>query len=393
MNAVYSTTDFGIAGAWLAEYTLGALGARVVLFDGQGRLSQWDRTAPVLLGLSERELGGRTLHDDRIAAVWRDGSRVTAQDDPVAAVLRTGETSIDVTIGLRSSGSTTWHSVTLLPIFGVDHRPRAVLASFVEVTERVTVRTSHASWHLALRAMLQTALPAIILTDRDGQMLEWNDQVPELTDRTDVELLGCHFADVCDVDVNWLWAHLDAADGACIDGMTWLLRRRGGEIPVQGRFTAIDHPELGRVAMAQLLPPVDSAPLHDDPRAIGTAVFERSLVPMVLITASGTIVDANPAAATLLQRPRQLLIGCDALDHLDGIEREQFRRAIALAAAGPRAVSAGRCTGPGAPRPEVTVVVSATSVDAPSRRLLVQLVDDAGADLADVHPLGGRPVG
>ncbi len=395
MDAVHTTTEFGIGGAWLAEYTLAAIGAGVVLFDAGGQAAQWDRTAPALLGVTEQELAGRALHDDAIATIWQHGARVSADDDPVAAVLESGETSSGLTIGVPGpSGSHVWRSLSLLPVFGVDHRPRAVLASFVDVSATIDSRSTSTAWHLAMRSMMQAGLPAILLVNRRGEILEWNEQVLRLTDRTEVELLGCRFADVCDVDVEWLWTELDASDNGGVEGMTWVLHRLDREIAVHGRFSSFEHPELGTVAMAQLLAPSSVEPTEQGSQtATGSAIFERSLVAMLMITDTGTIVDANPRAASVLRRPRSALVGDSALAHFDGVAAQDLHQAIAHAKVNPEPIAAGRCAAGsiGERGDEMTVFVSSTSMDAPTPLLLVQLLGTVGHHVPPVPPFGGRP--
>ncbi len=396
MDTVHTTTEFGIGGAWLAEYTLASIGAGVVLFDASGHAAQWDPTAPALLCVTEQELAGRALHDDGIAAIWQQGDRLTVDDDPVAAVLESGETMTGITIGVvDDNGSRRWRSVVLLPVFGIDHRPRAVLASFVDVSATIESRTTSSAWHLAMRSMLQAGLPAIILVNRRGEILEWNEQVLDLTDRTEVELLGCRFADVCDVDVEWLWTELDGTDGGGVEGMTWMLHRLDREIAVHGRFSALDHPDYGTVAMAQLLAPTGGETADDGPERRGaSAVFERSLVPMLMITDTGTIVDANPSASSMLCQPRSALVGGAALAHFGGIAPDDLHRAIAHARVSPEPISVGRCaTRAGGGRvSELTVFVSSTALDAPSPLLLVQLLGVTEPDTPPALPFGGRPL-
>lgn len=340
MDAFHGT-DFGIGGAWLAEYTLRSIGAGVIVFDAAGHASQWDGDGPRLLGVPAHELAGRALHDELIGAEWLHGGRVTRDDDPVLDVLASGETACGHTIRVtETDGAVAWRSLTLLPIFGIDRTPRAVLVSIVDATETTRARATTTSWHLALRAMMNANVAATVLLDRRGDVLECNDQLYELTGRTEIELLDCRFTDVCDVDVEWLWNELDAADDAGIQGPTWLLRADRGEIAVHGRFSVLDHPDHGRVAMAQLLPPTDDRPT---PQSTAGAAFERSLIPMLVVTDTAVVVDANPAAETELGVVRAELAGEPVVARLVGLEPQALHQA--LGADLPRnAVEAGRCT-------------------------------------------------
>lgn len=343
MDAFHSI-EFAIGGSWLAEYTLRAVGAGVVVFDATGCATQWDESGPRLLGVSDRQLAGRALHDEVIGAEWLHGWRVTPDDDPVLGVLVSGETTSGHLIRVTDTdGVAAWRSLTLLPVFGVDRAPRAVLASIVDATAATEARSATTSWHLALRAMMRAGVAATVLLDRHGEILECNDQLYELTGRTELELLACRFTDVCDVDVDWLWNELDAADDSGVHGPTWLLRAGRDEIAVHGWFSVLDHPDLGRVAMAQLLPPsgADDRPVQPTP---GGAAFERSLVPMLVVTDMGVVVDANPAAETEIGMARAHLAGEPVLVGLVGLERQALHQAIGDAELLRDAVEAGSCT-------------------------------------------------
>lgn len=386
MDAIHTTTDFGIAGPWLAEYTLTAVGAGVVLFDANGRIVQWDRHASELLGVSEQDLAGRALHDDAIGAFWHDRSRLTPADDPVADVLTSGVTTSGLTIGVAAAKqpATRWLTLNLLPVFGVDHAPRAVFASLVDGTATVEARSDTTAWHMALRSVTRSAIAAVILLDRHGEILEWNEQVISLSGLNEIDLISAKFSDVCDVDVDWLWRELDDADAGGVEGVTFVAHRLDREIAVHGRFSVLDHPEYGQVAMAQLLPPREgTAEAQPD---TGVNVFERSVVPMLVLTDSGTIVDANPAAVALLERTRTTLIGDPAICHLGGLASDDLHRAIADAKVLPVPIDAGRCVDRRATGRDLSVMVSTTMSDSPSALLLVQLIGGLTPQVRDEHP-------
>ncbi len=393
MDAMHSTTDFGIGGPWLAEYTLASIGAGVMLFDMTGHVVQWDRPAAELLGIREQDLAGCALHGDVIGTVWQDGSRITPADDPVRDVLDSGRTSSGLTIGVPADGelATRWLTLNLLPVFGVDQAPRAVLASLVDVSDKIEARSTETAWHMALRSIIRAGIVAIVLLDPAGEILEWNEHVLGLADRNEVDLISSKFSDVCDVDVDWLWSQLEGADAGSVEGLTWVTHRLGREIAVHGRFTKLDHPTYGRTVMAQLMAPTDGL-VNEEPSPTGTGstMFQRSVVPMLMVTDSGTIVDANASAASLLQRPRTSLFGEPAICHLGGLASDDFQRALSEANVRPDPVAAGRCvdrrTGGGG---EMSVVISATISDSPASLLLVQLIGGLRFATDGVRPHDG----
>lgn len=382
----FNTTEFGIGGSWLAEYTLTAIGAGLVVFDGTGRATQWDQHGPRLLGVTEEQLAGRALHDADIGTEWQHGARITSDDDPVLAVLESGESACGRIIRVVDlEGAVTWRSLNLVPVFGIDRAPRAVLASVTDMTAVIEARTANTSWHLALRAIVRAGVGATVLIDRSGEILECNDQLLELTGRTELELLSCRFTDVCDVDVDWLWTELEDADDEGVQGPTWLLRSNGHEMSVRGRFSLLDHPALGRVAMAQLLPPGDSGGCPSGRSTCGAA-FERSIVPMLVVTDAGLVVDANPAAANELGGARSQLAGEPAVVRLPGLDPSALRQAIGNASLAREPVTAGTCRVAG---DDMQVFVSSLP-DMPEL-FLVQLLTSVSSR-PSTRPPEGRPV-
>ncbi|MFT4773503.1 MAG: PAS domain S-box-containing protein, partial [Ilumatobacter sp.] len=133
MTDVCSTTEFGIGGAWLAEYTLETLGAGVLYFDRQAEIVQWNVVAARLLGVTEELLAGRGIDDPRWQATRANGDRLSEDDNPVRLVLDSGESNSSECIAVLNDGRMEWLRITALPIYGPGRQVRGVLASLVPV--------------------------------------------------------------------------------------------------------------------------------------------------------------------------------------------------------------------------------------------------------------------
>jgi PAS domain S-box-containing protein len=388
MEPTHTSPEFGIGGAWLAEYTLTALDAGVLVFDGTARAVQWNRRAAQLLGVTEAELAGRSLADATLGLTHVGGRPVDMASDPVRRALLTGEPERRVEIGVeRSPGAVTWCAATFLPVYGPDRWPRAVLASLTEVAG---VRlTGDAAWQLVARAVVRSGIAASILVDADGSVVEWNDRLLDLTGRTDVDLMDAHVDDVCDVDLGWVRDQLGTGLDH-VDGTTWVVRSDGTEHPVVGRFARLEWPNTTDGLLIQL---VDPNELLDREAAMRRQadmhVFAHADTPMLLVDDDGVVVDTNHAALELLGQGKPVVTGHRLTEHLVGLDLDRLRECVLDA----------RVTGVRVPLgtfvvrdhdgldPVVTASVTSMSVPgAPSPYLFVQLVGSSRTTTPDRRP-------
>jgi two-component system, cell cycle sensor histidine kinase and response regulator CckA len=110
----------------------------VVLQDAQGEILTCNHSAEVILGLTEAEMTGLTSCDPRWQAIHEDGTPFPGETHPPMVSLRTGKPCVDVTMGVRSAdGTLRWLLVNAQPlIMPGSTQPYAVVASFVDITER-----------------------------------------------------------------------------------------------------------------------------------------------------------------------------------------------------------------------------------------------------------------
>jgi len=391
MENVYTSMAFGISGSWLAEYTLTAVGAGVLLFDSAGRVTQWNVAGPDLLGVSEEVLGGCGLADDVLELRWSDGVRICEDDDPVQRVLSTGDLASDLTIAISRQGQPSkWLTLNLMPIFGVDREPRAVLASVLEGTRELEAMDPTASSRSTSWAMFHDALTANLLLDRSGVIVEWNEQALRLLRRTNADMIGCRLADVCDIDTEWLWETVENFDGDGIDGETWALPYGADEVSVHGRFSTIDWPDLGQGLMVQLIGPLNSAGFEALDSS-DKSLLQQVVLPLMVITDQGEIVDANVRATELLGQPRRDLLGKHVLKFLGGLGEDKFRLRGAIAQASHEPVPLGRCIVGGNGSAAIPAMVFLSSVDSesPSSTFLVQMVESDSSHLIHARQSDG----
>ncbi len=256
MSRAYTSIDFGLGGPGLAEYTLTALGAAVVLFDGEARIKQWNAAAGAMLGLPERELAGHRLSDDELALVDPDLEPITEITDPVRSVAADGEPVMGVVIGVRGGDEgLQWRMLNLVPVVGPGRAPRSVLVSICDVTDTFRARSRVADWQWMAHTLLRQSVSAALVVDRDGTILEWNDRALVLVGRSDADVIGSNLAEVCDLDLEWVWNELHQVGDSSLEGVTFVPRPDRSELAVFGRFTLAHWPGFGEVVFVQLLDP------------------------------------------------------------------------------------------------------------------------------------------
>lgn len=374
--SVVSSTEFGIGGSWLAEYTLDSLQAGVVLFDQGCRITQWNHTAARILGRSEEALAGRALHDQVFDPIAVDRTPVNRANNPVATALETGEAVQDSLIGVRHGrGDRIWLSVTALPVYGPDGCARAALTSIRDVTSEIEAHRLAYTAAIEAHAAFDRSVAGQLVFDRDGTLTRWNARLTGMTGWDDPALSGAHVTTVFDVDLSWLWSALETEDGA-VEGPMWVHAADGTDVPCYASFSYIGD-EHEPAVTAQVV----------DPSAIATVcsmgrlpdMFEHVRTPLLAMDDDGVVIGVNRATVELVGLGADAVTGRRLSDLLTGLVETDLAAAIHSTSSATPARPVGRATvGPRA----VTVDLFISRLDdaAPERNLLVQLDAVPGAD-------------
>ncbi len=380
MSTAYTSTDFGIAGAWLAEYTLDALGAGVVVFDSFAHMMQWNDRAPMILGLEPESMSGCGLADLGWDVTDASGLRIPVGRCPVSDVLRTGETVATIVHVPQPDGGRRAIAMRILPVFSHAGYTRGALASVVPLDgaglDHVHRPRSADHW-----ASFEYSLLARIVVDPIGRVLDWNRQLLALSGYDDLSVADRRFEDICNLDLAWMWSALEVANGEPMEG--WIsVRPADGSpmVPVFGHFRLVSSPEAGPAMSIELIDPSElQRPNERTVTLLGTEVFSAAAVPMLAITDGGEIIEANDAAGDLLgQAPAQLRQEPIArfVDRLAGGE---LRTHVVAARRSPTTVDAGTSPVRGAGGAELTadVLIRALRDGVRWPVLLVQLIPTA----------------
>ena len=110
----------------------------VILMDADGKIGASNPSAVRILGLNMDQLAELSPFDPRRRTIREDGLPFPIESRPAWITLQTGEPCHDVIMGVhKPDGSLTWLSINSQPLYRHDgDKPYAVVASFVDITER-----------------------------------------------------------------------------------------------------------------------------------------------------------------------------------------------------------------------------------------------------------------
>jgi PAS domain-containing protein len=342
MSTAYTSTDFGIAGAWLAEYTLDALGAGIVVFDSFGHMMQWNDRAPTILALEVESMSGRSLGDPAWCVTDANDLPIPPGRCPVSDVLRTGESvATTIRVPLRDGGRRSV-AMRVLPVFSHAGYTRGAIASLV-VRDAIDVERGYQSRNADHWASFEYSLLARLVVDPIGRIVDWNRQLLALTGYDDLSVAEKRFEQICNLDLAWMWSSLEVANGEPMEG--WISVRpadTGPMIPVFGHFRLVLDADAGPVMSIELLDPTElQRPADRQVSLLGTEVFAAAAVPMLAITDTGDIVDANEAAGSLIGTPAAQLRQEPISRFVDGLDSTALRDLVITARRAPATVDAG----------------------------------------------------
>ncbi len=106
--------------------------------DASGAIVLWNESAERILGLTPDQISGRTPTNPFWRSIHEDGSLYSADDHPTTRALATGDRQAATTMGVHlPDGTTRWLEVNASPLCDEDGEARNVVASFVDITDRL----------------------------------------------------------------------------------------------------------------------------------------------------------------------------------------------------------------------------------------------------------------
>ncbi|MGZ6317424.1 MAG: diguanylate cyclase [Anaerolineales bacterium] len=115
-----------------------ALFEGIILMDANGMIQAANASAERILGLTMEQLTRSTSFEPRWQTLHEDGSPLPGETHPAWVTLQTGQPCHEVIMGVHKlDGSLIWLSINSRPLYRPgDTSPYAVVASFVDITER-----------------------------------------------------------------------------------------------------------------------------------------------------------------------------------------------------------------------------------------------------------------
>ena len=236
----------------LYESVLASLVEGIAAQDLAGKVVAFNASALRILGLTAKQLTGRTSLDPSWAAVHADGTPFPGEQHPAMVTLRTGEPVLGVLMGVRlPGGSTRWISVNTQPLRDGHSGPlQGVVSSFQDITARRTHEAAIRASEARFRGLSAQAPVGIFLAGPDGEFQYVNETWTEITGVVPEAALGRGWAEAVDRDdrdrVLEAWAQSIGSGEAYSDEFRF--RRPDGEVRWVLATARILSDDMGRVS-------------------------------------------------------------------------------------------------------------------------------------------------
>lgn len=124
-------------GVDLQEF-LDRIDAAVAIFDAEGGIQILNRSGARLLAVDSEEARGQSTYDGWVV-LDEQGSIIPTHLRPIPRVLATGQPVLKQVFGivLKESGQRVWGEFSAQPIFGTEGKVRYVIATFIDLNERM----------------------------------------------------------------------------------------------------------------------------------------------------------------------------------------------------------------------------------------------------------------
>jgi PAS domain S-box-containing protein len=151
----------------------------IVILGPDGRLIQTNPVADELLGLEENEGVGKTLADPKWRFLREDGTSMPVEEYPASRVISTGAELRESVLGVERGGpdDLRWVLVNAIPRKAKDGSIIEILATFMDITERMDVeealRTSEERFRSLFEQMLDAFAIHEIICDDQGKPVDY----------------------------------------------------------------------------------------------------------------------------------------------------------------------------------------------------------------------------
>lgn len=178
-----------------SEDRLRAMNVGVLVYGPQGNLIASNPAARRLFGRSRHGLAAMATMDSDIF-VREDGTPWPIEDWPVSRVAATQQPEYDVVLGIRGPETTDvrWVLASTVPDFDVRGSLSRITCTFTDITDRKRIEDALRASEKRFRTIFDHAPVGIMLTDREGCLLQTNETLRSLLGYTADELSGKYWA-------------------------------------------------------------------------------------------------------------------------------------------------------------------------------------------------------
>jgi PAS domain S-box-containing protein len=169
-----------------------AMSEGLVIHDRDGRITESNAAAEIILGLTRDQLWGKSSTDPGWQAIHEDGSPFPGDQHPAMLTLRTGMPLRDQVMGIDDpKRGRRWISINSSPIWGErKDRPEFVVATFVDITERKLADAKFSEFSASLQDLYDKAPCGYHSLDAYGKYLYINETELSWLGRSREELIG-----------------------------------------------------------------------------------------------------------------------------------------------------------------------------------------------------------
>jgi PAS domain S-box-containing protein len=154
-----------------------AMSEGLVLQDSTGKVTFCNPAAARILGVREEELVGASSVTFQPRTIHEDGSPFLGIEHPAMFTLASGKPASDVVMGIaKPNGDFSWIAVNSRPLYYNSHDglPKAVVITFVNITERRAAERRLRERELQLTALIDSTSDTIYSVDTDYRLLIFN---------------------------------------------------------------------------------------------------------------------------------------------------------------------------------------------------------------------------